>query len=108
MTTLNGEKFWPKTLEPLIKPPAFKKMLGRPKINRKKEEFEIGSNGRLIKRGRQMTCQYYFGKRYNKSAYAIGKTMERSQLQSRGQRPDKLQVLYTLMLIFNLLPLRCI
>ena len=49
MSTLNGEKFWPETTEPTTKPPPFKKMPGRPKVNRKKEEHEIGSNGRLIK-----------------------------------------------------------
>ena len=50
MSTLNGKKFWPKSTEPPTKPPSFKKMPGRLKVNRKKEEHEIGSNGRLIKR----------------------------------------------------------
>ena len=56
MNPLNGESLWPETSEPLIKPPPFKKMPGRLRKNRRKEETEIGSNGRLIRRGRVMIC----------------------------------------------------
>ena len=33
MNTLNGVKFWPECTEPPTKPPSFKKMSGRRKIN---------------------------------------------------------------------------
>ena len=41
MSTLNGEKFWPETTEPTTKPPPFKKMSGRPKVNRKKKSMKL-------------------------------------------------------------------
>ena len=73
-------------------------MLGRPKVNQRKDEFEVGSNGRLIKRGRKMTCQYCFRKDHNKGTYPVRKTLEKEQLRARGERPHKLHVSYTSLL----------
>ena len=93
MSTLNGEKFWPECIEPPTKPPPFKKMPGRPKISRRKEEYEIGSNGRLIKRGRQVTYQHCFGKDHNKATCPVRKSIEKAEATSISKRPDKSQVI---------------
>ena len=66
MTLISGEKFWPISDEPKITPLPFKKMLGRPRILKKKEEHEKGDGERLHRTGREMTCQYYFDNYYCK------------------------------------------
>lgn len=53
-----GHEHWPNTGKERIEPPAFKKMPGRPKINRKKDKDEVKktSASKLPRTGRVMSC----------------------------------------------------
>ena len=78
MTPIAGEKFWPLGYDAPLSPPPFKKMPGRPKTLRRKEEHEKGSGQRLHRTGREMTCQYCFGKVHNKVKYPVRKEVKQS------------------------------
>ena len=78
MTPIAGENFWPLSHEAPISPPPLKKMPGRPKTLRRKEEHEKESGQRLHRTGREMTCQYCFGKVHNKVKYPVRKEVKQS------------------------------
>ncbi|KAK8612725.1 hypothetical protein V6N13_092836 [Hibiscus sabdariffa] len=60
-----GDKLWPrKNLGPLC-PPIEKKMPGRPKKNRRREECETSCGTRLSKRGCKQRCQLCFKQGHN-------------------------------------------
>ena len=50
----------------------------RPKTVRRKEDHKKGSGQRLVKRGREMTCQYYFQKGHNKATCAVREEVEQA------------------------------
>ena len=47
---------WPKSDKPLVEPPTVKPMPGRPKIKRKKDIDEPIKDGKLSRKGVEMTC----------------------------------------------------
>nr|XP_016438049.1 PREDICTED: uncharacterized protein LOC107764034 isoform X1 [Nicotiana tabacum] len=57
---------WPAISNPKIEPPTVRKMPGRPKKNRRKEEGEIKRTGKLSKRGIAMTCSICKSIKHNK------------------------------------------
>ncbi|CAH9129084.1 unnamed protein product [Cuscuta epithymum] len=54
---INGEMAWPRVEGEKIHPPAPKKMIGRPKKKRTREESEPPA-GKLSRKGRVMTCSH--------------------------------------------------
>ncbi|XP_019233228.1 PREDICTED: uncharacterized protein LOC109213846 [Nicotiana attenuata] len=57
---------WPATSNPKIEPPTVRKMPGRPKKNRRKEEGEIKRAEKLSKRGITITCSICKSIKHNK------------------------------------------
>ncbi|KAL6564263.1 hypothetical protein OROMI_015713 [Orobanche minor] len=62
LPAINGERMWPKVVGNLVEPPLIRKMPGRPKKKRRRDQDEKDPQNphRLRKVGVQMTCQRCF------------------------------------------------
>lgn len=56
MEPMRGEDQWEETGKPRVKPPDFKKLAGRPKLNRRKARDEPKKLGKLSKKGVVLKC----------------------------------------------------
>ncbi|XP_009789750.2 uncharacterized protein [Nicotiana sylvestris] len=63
---VSNMQMWPTSTNPPIEPPPIKKMPGRPKKKRRREETEHPTSGKLSRRGMEMTCSNYGGYGHNK------------------------------------------
>ncbi|KAK8613997.1 hypothetical protein V6N13_122376 [Hibiscus sabdariffa] len=57
MPTISSEQFWKDTKMGSLDPPLKRKLPGRPKHKRKREEGEVRSGNKWTKRGVKMTCR---------------------------------------------------
>nr|XP_016461892.1 PREDICTED: uncharacterized protein LOC107785169 [Nicotiana tabacum] len=63
---VSNMQMWPTSTNPPIEPPPIKKMPGRPKKKRRREETEHPTSGKLSRRGMEMTCSNCGGYGHNK------------------------------------------
>lgn len=68
LESILGEKDWPRVNHAPVYPPKFVKQPGRPKKKRKRglDEIRPGLEGKLTKRGVQMSCRNCSGTDHNK------------------------------------------
>lgn len=64
---MKGSLFWPQTGFPDILPPKARRMPGRPKKNRNREQGEPGAGVKLGKKGVRMRCSLCLMYGHNKS-----------------------------------------
>ncbi|CAH9081057.1 unnamed protein product [Cuscuta europaea] len=84
---INGELLWPRTQHEEILPPFPKKMSGRPKKKRVREQSEARppSSSQLSRKGRIMTCSLCGGEGHNKKSCST--TAGTVTPSARGRRP---------------------
>ena len=75
---------WPKTTNPPVLPPEIKKLPGRPRKCRRKEQTE-NKTGKLSKRGVEMTCSLCHAKGHNKKGCPMNPQSVRGRGRARGR-----------------------
>lgn len=64
---MKGDLYWPHTDLPDILPPKTRRMPGRPKKARRREEGEVGAGGKISKKGIEMRCSLCLTPGHNKT-----------------------------------------
>ncbi|CAH9133824.1 unnamed protein product, partial [Cuscuta epithymum] len=86
---INGELLWPRTEHEEMLPPLPRKMCGRPKKKRVREETEQAtSNTKLSRKGRIMTCSICHKEGHNKSSCPNKKTPTEERGSGTGPSLD--------------------
>ncbi|XP_038705767.1 uncharacterized protein LOC120001481 isoform X2 [Tripterygium wilfordii] len=62
---IRGENMWPRSEQDHLLPPKMRKMPGRPKKKRRREQHETVNKTKLTREGRIMTCKVCKGKGHN-------------------------------------------
>lgn len=77
---MKGPLYWPHTGLPDILPPKARRMPGRPKKNRRREQGEDGAGGKLSKKGVEMRCSLCLTVGHNKATCkASAEEIEKNQ-----------------------------
>ncbi|XP_038693818.1 uncharacterized protein LOC119991542 [Tripterygium wilfordii] len=62
---IRGENMWPKSMQDVVVPPQLRRMPGRPKKKRMREQHEVTLKNKLSRTGMLVTCRVCKGKGHN-------------------------------------------